>query len=158
MRARSRDGTGKHEDGERDEGDDGEVAPHLEETWTVRPCPKHLRMSFHTFVTVAFHTCRTLPGTVAPMTKTATPWGPATLVEKVEIKQQVGDKRFASGLELLETERGERLLRFAYSTDGVARRGPVTMKARDVKRLRAALEKRPALSEALGGLFDAGAT
>jgi hypothetical protein len=91
------------------------------------------------------------------MTKTATPWGPATLVENVEIKQRVGDKRFASVLELLETERGERLLRFAYSTDGVARRGPVTMKARDVERLRVALEKRPALAEALGGLFDAGA-
>lgn len=88
------------------------------------------------------------------MTKTATPWGPATLVENVEIRQRVGAKRFASVLELLETERGERLLRFAYSTDGVARRGPVTMKARDVERLRVALAKRPQLAEALGGLFD----
>jgi hypothetical protein len=123
----------------------------------MRPCPKHLLITFHTFVTLVFHTCCTLPGSVAPMTKTATPWGPATLVENVEIKQRVGDKRFASVLELLETERGERLLRFAYSTDGVARRGPVTMKARDVERLRVALEKRPALAEALGGLFDAGA-
>ena len=64
------------------------------------------------------------------MTKTATPWGPATVVENVEIKQRAGDKRFASVLELLETEHGERLIRFAYSTDGVARRGPVTTKAK----------------------------
>jgi hypothetical protein len=91
------------------------------------------------------------------MTKTATPWGPATVVENVEIKQRAGDKRFASVLELLETEHGERLIRFAYSTDGVARRGPVTMKARDVEKVRVALAKRPELADALGGLFDRGA-
>ena len=79
------------------------------------------------------------------------------MVETVEIKQRAGDKRFASVLELLETERGERLIRFAYSTDGVARRGPVTMKARDVEKVRLALAKRPELAEALGGLFDGGA-
>ena len=41
-------------------------------------------------------------------------------------------------------------MRFAYATDGVVRRGPVTMRVRDVERLRSALEKRPALAAALG--------
>ena len=45
---------------------------------------------------------------------------------------------------------GERLVRFAYSTDGTARRGPVTFRQRDVERLRAGLAKRPELAEALG--------
>ena len=59
------------------------------------------------------------------MTKTATPWGPATLVERLALPQRAGDKRFSSVVELLETARGERLVRFAYSTGGAARRGPV---------------------------------
>ncbi len=45
---------------------------------------------------------------------------------------------------------GERLVRFAYSTDGVSRRGPVTLRARDVERLHTALEKTPELAQALG--------
>ena len=98
-----------------------------------------------------------LAGSVACMTKTTTPWGPATLVEKVDIKQRAGGKRFSSVVELLETDGGERLIRFAYSTGGVARRGPVTMKARDVERLCNAVAKKPALAETLGGLFDRGA-
>ncbi len=53
-------------------------------------------------------------------------------------------------VELLEDERGERLVRFAYSTDGAARRGPVTLRARDLERLRAGLAKTPALADALG--------
>lgn len=90
------------------------------------------------------------------MTKTATPWGPATLVEKADIKQRAGEKRFSSVVELLETDGGERLIRFAYATDGIARRGPVTMKARDVERLRDAVAKKLELAETLGGLFDRG--
>jgi hypothetical protein len=82
--------------------------------------------------------------------KTATPWGPAELVEELTVRQQAGDRRFASVVQLLETARGERLVRFAYSTDGVARRGPVTLRERDLARLRAALAQRPALAEALG--------
>jgi len=70
------------------------------------------------------------------MTKTATPWGPATLVEQLRLPQQAGDKRFSSLVELLESDRGERLVRFAYATDGIARRGPVTLRARDLVRLR----------------------
>jgi hypothetical protein len=83
-------------------------------------------------------------------TKTATPWGPATLVEQLTLQQRVGDRRFASFVQLLETAGGEQLVRFAYATGGVARRGPVTLRANDLKRLRAELEKHPALREALG--------
>ena len=85
------------------------------------------------------------------MTKTATPWGSATLVERLTLKQQAGDKRFASVVELLENDRGERLVRFAYSTDGTTRRGPVTLRERDVERLREALAKTPELADALSG-------
>ena len=84
------------------------------------------------------------------MGKTATPWGPADLVEEVTVRQQAGDKRFASIVQLLETGNGERLVRFAYSTGGTARRGPITLRQRDLERLRAALAKRPQLQEVLG--------
>jgi hypothetical protein len=83
------------------------------------------------------------------MAKTATPWGPADLVEEVTVRQQAGDRRFASLVQLLETDRGERLLRFAYSTGGAARRGPVTLRERDVDKLREALAQHPALTEVL---------
>jgi hypothetical protein len=53
-------------------------------------------------------------------------------------------------VELLEDARGERLVRFAYATGGVARRGPVTLRARDLERLHEALAKTPALAQALG--------
>jgi hypothetical protein len=82
--------------------------------------------------------------------KTATPWGPADLVEEVTVRQQAGDKRFASIVQLLETGNGERLVRFAYSTGGTARRGPITLRQRDLERLRAALANRPQLQEVLG--------
>lgn len=82
--------------------------------------------------------------------RTATPWGPADLVEELTLRQQVGQRRFASVVQLLETERGERLVRFAYSTGGTARRGPVTLRERDIARLRADLARHPALAEALG--------
>jgi hypothetical protein len=84
------------------------------------------------------------------MGKTATPWGPADLIEEVTVRQQAGDKRFASIVQLLETGDGERLVRFAYSTGGAARRGPITLRQRDLERLRAALENRPQLQEVLG--------
>jgi hypothetical protein len=83
-------------------------------------------------------------------TRAATPWGPADLVEELTLRQQAGERRFASIVQLLETASGERLVRFAYSTDGSARRGPVTLRQRDIARLRAALAQHPALAEALG--------
>jgi len=82
-------------------------------------------------------------------TKTATPWGPAELVEELTVRQQAGERRFASVVQLLENARGERLVRFAYSTGGVARRGPVTLRARDIEKLHAALGQHPALAAAL---------
>jgi hypothetical protein len=83
------------------------------------------------------------------MAKITTPWGPAELVEEVSIPQRAGDKRMASLVQLLEAKSGERLVRFAYATEGSARRGPVTLRARDLERLRAGLADRPALKEAL---------
>src|SRR5574337_2127397 len=80
----------------------------------------------------------------------ATPWGPASLLEEAAVPQRAGSRRFSVVVQLLETRDGERLVRFAYSTDGSARRGPVTMRARDLERLRAALERAPVLAQALG--------
>jgi hypothetical protein len=84
------------------------------------------------------------------MAKAATPWGPAELVEELTLAQRAGEKRFSSVVQLLEAPGGERLVRFAYTTGGSARRGPVTLRGRDLDRLRAGLAKRPALAEALG--------
>jgi hypothetical protein len=87
---------------------------------------------------------------MAHTARTATPWGPADLVDELTLQQRAGEKRFASAVQLLETERGEQLVRFAYKTGGTARRGPVTLRAKDIARLRADLAKHPALAEALG--------
>ena len=125
----------------------------------------------HTLVTERFPTCDTslarfddMAKTTTPKTrattaaktaaktaaaKTATPWGVATLVEGLTVRQRAGERRFASVVELLETEGGERLVRFAYSTGGVGRRGPVTLRARDVERLHAELARKPALAKVL---------
>ena len=84
------------------------------------------------------------------MAKAATPWGPAELVEELAVAQRAGAKRFSSVVQLLEAPGGERLVRFAYTTGGSARRGPVTLRGRDLDRLREGLAKRPALAEALG--------
>jgi hypothetical protein len=81
--------------------------------------------------------------------KAATPWGAATLVDELTLPQRAGDKRFSSIVQLLETDRGERLVRFAYSTGGTARRGPVTLRLRDLERLRAALAEHADLAEVL---------
>ena len=81
----------------------------------------------------------------------ATPWGAAHPVEQLTIQQRAGDKRFASIVQLLETDKGERMVRFAYTTDGSTRRGPVTLRLRDLERLRAALTEHPGLAEALLG-------
>jgi hypothetical protein len=82
--------------------------------------------------------------------KAATPWGDAALVDQVEIPQRAGERRFASVVQLLVDAKGERLVRFAYTTDGTARRGPVTLRARDLARLQQALARHPELAEALG--------
>jgi hypothetical protein len=79
-----------------------------------------------------------------------TPWGKATPVEQVRVAQQAGGRRFATVVELLETADGERLVRFAYTTGGSVRRGPVTLRAKDLERMQKLLERAPDLREALG--------
>jgi hypothetical protein len=83
------------------------------------------------------------------MATASTPWGTATVVEELQLAQSAGGKRFGAVVQLLEGARGERLVRFAYATGGTARRGPVTLRARDLERLRTALEQHPGLKEAL---------
>jgi hypothetical protein len=83
-------------------------------------------------------------------TQVATPWGAAVVTDEVRVAQRSGERRFATIVQLLESADGAALVRFAYTTDGVARRGPVTLRARDLERLRTALADRPALAGALG--------
>lgn len=78
-----------------------------------------------------------------------TPWGQASVIDELSLQQRAGDKRFASVVQLLEAG-GERLVRFSYATGGVGRRGPVTLRARDVARLHAELAKHPELAQLLG--------
>jgi hypothetical protein len=82
--------------------------------------------------------------------RVSTPWGPATLVEEARVNQTGGGKKFTTLFQLLESRRDEKFVRIAYTTDGIVRRGPVTLRARDLERLHAALEGRPALAALLG--------
>jgi hypothetical protein len=93
--------------------------------------------------------------TSAKPTKIATPWGAAILLEEAAVQQRVGEKRFASIVQLLENAKGERLVRFAYTTGGTARRGPVTLRAEDLRRLRAAVTATSELGALLGFGGDA---
>lgn len=83
------------------------------------------------------------------MTTATTPWGKATSVEEVAVPQRVGDKRFTTRVELLETAGGDRLVRFSYATDGAVRRGPVTLRERDLAKLREQLTRAPTLRQVL---------
>lgn len=71
------------------------------------------------------------------------------MIEELCVAQRAGGKRFASLVQLLEGSKGERLVRFSYSTDGRSRRGPVTLRERDLERLKQTLEEFPGLAEAL---------
>jgi len=84
------------------------------------------------------------------MAKATTPWGQAEVLEEFTVQQRAGERRFATTVQLLVDERGNELVRFAYSTDGTARRGPVTLRGRDLVRFRAALVEHPAIMGALG--------
>jgi hypothetical protein len=79
-----------------------------------------------------------------------TAWGEASLVEQIEIKQGAEGRSFTTLVQLLEREGGEPLVRFAYSTGGTARRGPVTLRRGDLERMRKALTKAPRLRALLG--------
>jgi hypothetical protein len=88
------------------------------------------------------------------MTTVTTPWGKAESVEAVTVPQRSGERRFTTRVELLETDGGERLVRFSYATDGTGRRGPVTLRERDLAKLRVALERAPALRRLVLGPVD----
>ena len=83
------------------------------------------------------------------MATVTTPWGKAKTIEEVSVLQRAGEKRFMTRVELLETGAGERLVRFSYATDGASRRGPVTLRERDLAKLRSVLERTPELRQAL---------
>ncbi len=82
-------------------------------------------------------------------TKATTAWGEATVLDEVTVPQEAGEKRFASVVQLLSGADGERYVRFAYTTDGTARRGPVTLREEDIGRLRDAVREHPELARAL---------
>jgi hypothetical protein len=92
----------------------------------------------------------TKPAKDAKAAKAATPWGNARVLEELRVAQRAGDRRFETIVQLLDDGKGGELVRFAYSTGGTARRGPVTLRGRDLERLRSELESRPRLAEALG--------
>ena len=83
------------------------------------------------------------------MADITTAWGKARLVDEVKLQQGAGEKRFASIVQLLEDEKGEPLVRFAYTTDGIVRRGPVTLRGVDLDRLRKALADHEPLAAVL---------
>jgi hypothetical protein len=82
-------------------------------------------------------------------TTASTPWGKAQVLDEVTVQQRAGERRFALVVQLLENPKGERLVRFAYATDGRARRGPVTLRVRDLAKLNEALRSHPDLAETL---------
>jgi hypothetical protein len=82
--------------------------------------------------------------------KAATPWGQTRVLEELRVAQRAGDRRFETIVQLLEDEKGGELVRFAYSTGGTVRRGPVTLRGRDLERLHTELGSRPRLARALG--------
>lgn len=86
----------------------------------------------------------------------STAFGSATLVEQINVKQSADGKAFTTLVELLETEDGEALVRIAYSTDGVARRGPVTVRKADLRRIAKALEKTPRLKAVIESEISTG--
>src|SRR5262249_30852620 len=102
--------------------------------------------------TLARMTTKAKAKSSAPATrpKVATPWGGAVVTDEVRVAQRAGERRFATLVQLLESSAGEELLRFAYTTDGVVRRGPVPLRSRDLERLRTALAERPAFAAVLG--------
>lgn len=85
---------------------------------------------------------------------TTTPWGTATAVTRARVAQRAGERRFATLVEVLEVTGGERVVRIAYTTDGTVRRGPVTLRERDLARLRTLVRGDAVLRAALLGEED----
>jgi len=71
------------------------------------------------------------------------------VLEQVELPQEAEGKELTAIVQLLEGDDGARLVRFAYSNDGVSRRGPVTFRPEDLVRLRRRLRSQPELARAL---------
>ena len=88
------------------------------------------------------------------MATVTTPWGKASSVEEVAVPQRAGERRFTTRVELLEAKGGERLVRFSYATGGSARRGPVTLRERDLTKLGVVLERAPELRRLVRQLAD----
>jgi hypothetical protein len=82
--------------------------------------------------------------------KAATAWGEAAVVDELTLPQAAGEREFAAVVQLLADGDGRRYVRFAYTTDGVARRGPVTFREEDLARLEAELGGHPELADTLG--------
>jgi hypothetical protein len=82
--------------------------------------------------------------------KAATAWGEAAIVDELVLPQAAGEREFAAVVQLLADGDGARYVRFAYTTDGVVRRGPVTFREEDLGRLREELRGHPELAGALG--------
>jgi hypothetical protein len=82
--------------------------------------------------------------------KATTPWGRAEILEEVKVSQRAGKKTFASIVQLLEAGSGEALVRIAYTTGGTARRGPVTLRLRDLEQLRSKVAEGSPLAAAFG--------
>ena len=78
-----------------------------------------------------------------------TTFGKAEVTEEVTLKQRANGKQFSTLVQLLEDEKGDLFVRFAYATDGTARRRPVTLRRADLERLRTALKKTPKLAAVL---------
>jgi hypothetical protein len=83
------------------------------------------------------------------MATATTPFGRTRVLEEVTLPQQAGAKRFSSRVQLLEADDGQRLVRFSYVTGNAGRRGPVTLREVDLRRLWEKLERTPLLREAL---------
>lgn len=129
------------------------VIPHTGELGTrlaqANRAAARIRRFFHTGH-IRAHTGAISLVTVCGMPKAATPWGQTEVLEELTVPQRAGEKRFATIVQLLADAKGDELVRFAYSTGGTARRGPVTLRARDLERLRSALAEHPGLARALG--------
>jgi hypothetical protein len=80
----------------------------------------------------------------------STPWGDTTVLDEVTLPQRADGREFASVVQLLGRDDGSRYVRFAYTTEGTARRGPVTLRTEDVERLQLELAGHAELAAALG--------
>lgn len=90
------------------------------------------------------------------MKTVTTPWGKATPLESVTVPQRAGERRFTSQVELLEAGGGERLVRFSYATESATRRGPVTLRERDIAKLAALVRRKAGLAQSLRPLAGDG--